>query len=277
MSFYSALVKSYKSIEDRIPFTPKVALVLGSGLGGFADDLKIEAVIPYNEIDGFPVSTAPGHKGRFVFAYLNDTPIAIMQGRVHYYEGYSMDKVILPTRLLKLMGAKVLFLTNAAGGINKSFAVGDFMLIKDHITSFAPPALVGENVEQLGDRFPDMTDVYKPELQQAIKKAATECSIDLKEGVYLQTHGPAYETPAEIRMFTMFGADAVGMSTACEATAANHAGMKVCGISCITNAASGLSDVKLSSDDVNSTAEMVSASFTNLIKTSIANIARITE
>ncbi len=272
MSFYSELMKSYESIKKRIPFKPEVALVLGSGLGGFADNLQIEATIPYGEIEGFPVSTAPGHKGRFVFAYVDGVPTAIMQGRVHYYEGYPMDKVVLPIRLLKLMGAEVLFLTNAAGGINSSFAVGDFMLIKDHITSFAPPALVGENIEQLGDRFPDMTDVYKPELQQAILKAAKKCDIDLQEGVYLQTYGPAYETPAEIKMFAMLGADAVGMSTACEATAANHAGMMVCGISCITNAASGLSDVKLSSEDVNSTAEKVADSFTNLIKEALLEI-----
>ncbi len=277
MSFYDELKISYDSIKERIPFKPKVAIVLGSGLGGFVDSLNIEGVIPYNEIEGFPVSTAPGHRGRYVFAMINGIPTAIMQGRVHYYEGYSMDKVILPIRLLKLMGAEVLLLTNAAGGINKSFVVGDFMMINDHITSFAPPALVGANVEQLGDRFPDMTDVYKPQLQKAIKIAAEKSNINIKEGVYLQTYGPAYETPAEIRMFAMLGADAVGMSTACEAAAANHAGMSVCGISCITNAASGLSDVKLSSEDVNSTAEMVAESFSKLINNAIIEIAKITE
>ncbi len=277
MSFYSELMESYNSIKHRIPFAPKVAVVLGSGLGGFADGLKIVETIPYGEIEGFAVSTAPGHKGQFVFAYVGDVPVAIMQGRVHYYEGYPMHKVILPIRLLKLMGAEILFLTNAAGGINKDFSVGDFMLITDHITSFAPPALVGENVEQLGDRFPDMTDVYKLSLQNAIRDTAKRIDIDIKQGVYLQTYGPAFETPTEIKMFAMLGADAVGMSTACEATAANHAGMRVCGISCISNAASGLSDEKLSSDDVNKAAEMVGESFSKLVKESIIAIADITE
>ncbi len=277
MSFYNELIESYDSIKQRIPFAPKVAVVLGSGLGGFADSLNIEEIIPYDEIKGFPVSTAPGHKGRFVFAHIDGVPTAIMQGRVHYYEGYPMHKVILPVRLLKLMGAEVLFLTNAAGGINRDFAVGDFMLITDHITSFAPPALVGENVEQLGDRFPDMTDVYKLNLQNAIKDTAKKIGVGLKQGVYLQTHGPAFETPTEIKMFAMLGADAVGMSTACEATAANHAGMKVCGISCISTAASGLSDEKLSSDDVNKAAEKVGESFSKLVRASIVAIAAVTE
>src|SRR5699024_8813645 len=164
-----------------------------------------------------------------------DVPAVAMKGRVHYYEGYSMEDVVLPTRLMKRMGIEILFLTNASGGINRSFHVGDFMLITDQISSFAPSPLIGENVSELGDRFPDMTHIYDIEMQKLIRKTASEEKIDLKEGVYLQTTGPNFESPAEIRMYAVLGADAVGMSTACEAIAARHAGLRVCGISCVSN------------------------------------------
>ncbi len=274
MQNYDDILKSYKSIEHRIPFKPKIAIVLGSGLGGYADNFDVVAEIPYSDIDGFPISTAPGHVGRFVFVYIEGAPVAIMQGRVHYYEGYSIDKVVLPIRLLGMMGCEYLLLTNAAGGINRQFRVGDFMMITDHISSFVPSPLVGENIEQFGDRFPDMTDVYKPELQNAILRAANKMGLIIQKGVYLQTTGPAFETPAEIKMFGLLGADAVGMSTACEATAANHAGMKVCGISCIANAASGITGDKLSGDDVNRAAEKVRDYFTRLVSTSIIEIIK---
>lgn len=269
MKPYDKLLTAYKSVEGRLPFKPRVALILGSGLGDFADTTEIKATIPYGEIEGFPVSTAPGHKGRFVFANVAGVPTVIMQGRVHYYEGYPMSDVVLPTRLMGLMGAKILFLTNAAGGINSAFKAGDFMLITDQISSFSPSPLIGENPEKLGVRFPDMTDIYKPALQDAIRAAAKSEGIAMQQGVYLQATGPAFESPAEVRLYGMLGADAVGMSTACEAIAANHMGLSVCGVSCISNMASGLSDAKLTSEDVNETADKVGGIFGRLVTASV--------
>lgn len=269
MKPYDKLLTAYKSVEARLPFKPRVALILGSGLGDFAETADIKATIPYGEIEGFPVSTAPGHKGRFVFAMVAGVPTVIMQGRVHYYEGYPMSDVVLPTRLMGLMGAKILFLTNAAGGVNTAFKAGDFMLITDQISSFSPSPLIGENPEQLGVRFPDMTDVYKPALQDAIRAAAKSEGIAIQQGIYLQATGPAFESPAEVRLYGMLGADAVGMSTACEAIAANHMGLAVCGVSCISNMASGLSDAKLTSEDVNETADKVGGIFGRLVTASI--------
>ena len=269
---YDKLLKCYESIKTKIDFKPEIALVLGSGLGDYADSIKIEATLPYNEIEGFPVSTISGHKGQFVFGYEGDVPVVIMQGRVHYYEGYDMTDVVLPIRLMHLMGAKVLFLTNAAGGVNENFEVGDFMLIKDHISSFIPSPLIGENMDELGTRFPDMSKVYDAKLRDIIGQAASEMVIHLKEGVYLQFTGPAYETPAEIRMSRLLGADAVGMSTACEAIVANHAGMRVCGISCITNMAAGVLNQPLDHTEVKATADRVAPLFKQLVKTSLQAI-----
>ena len=237
----SRLDKCLKQIRKRTDFVPKIALVLGSGLGRFAESVNIEATISYNELDGFPVSTVEGHTGRFVLGYIDDIPLIIMQGRVHYYEGYTMEDVVLPIRLMRLMGAEVLFVTNASGGINENFAAGDFMLIDDHISLFIPSPLIGQNLDKLGTRFPDMTQAYDAELKKAILDAATQLNQDIKRGVYVQLTGSAYETPAEIRALRALGADAVGMSTVCEVIAARHCGMRVCGISCVSNAAAGLS------------------------------------
>ena len=236
------LDKCLESLKLKIDFKPEVAIILGSGLGGFADGIKIEKTISYNEIEGFPTSTVEGHKGRFIFGYVNEVPVVCMQGRVHYYEGYHMTDVVLPTRLMKLMGAKVLFLTNAAGGLNFDFEAGDLMLITDHIMNFVPSPLIGQNINELGLRFPDMSDTYDKYLQNIIKDEANKLDISLKEGVYLQLTGPCYETPAEVRMIRTWGADATGMSTAVEAIVANHMGMHICGISCITNMAAGILD-----------------------------------
>ena len=271
---YEKLVKCYESVKEKIDFNPQVALVLGSGLGDYADQIDVAATLDYKDIEGFPVSTVPLHKGRFVFGYVEGVPVVIMQGRVHYYEGYPMTDEVLPTRLMKLMGAKVLFLTNASGGITQGFHAGDFMLIKDHISSFVPSPLLGANIEELGTRFPDMSHVYDEDLQQIVKKAACDLGINLKEGVYVQLTGPAYETPAEINMCRMMGADAVGMSTACEAQAAKHMGMKVVGISCISNLAAGISPKPLTHAEITETADAVAPMFKQLLTETIKGIAK---
>jgi purine-nucleoside phosphorylase len=272
---YEKLVKCYKSFQDKIDFKPDVALILGSGLGDYADTIDVKFTLDYNEIEGFPVSTVKGHKGRFVFGYVGEVPVVIMQGRVHYYEGYSMSDVVLPTRLMKMMGAKVLFLTNAAGGVNYDYISGDFMMITDHITSFVPSPLIGENMDELGVRFPDMSHVYDPKLQEVIRQTAKALNIPLKEGIYLQFTGPNFETPQEIKMARILGADAVGMSTACEAMAANHMGMRICGISCITNQGAGMTTNPLTHMEVQETADRVAPLFKSLITETVVNIGSI--
>ena len=269
MTAYEKLQKCLACVREKTDFVPDVALILGSGLGALADEIDAVATIDYHDIEGFPVSTVPGHKGRFVFGTFGKTKVVIMQGRVHYYEGYSIEDVLLPTRLMRLMGAKVLFLTNAAGGINKSFSVGDFMIIRDQIMCFFPNPLLGANMEELGPRFPDMTHVYDPALCDLVRDTAAKLDIGVQEGVYCQLTGPTYETPAEIKMLGILGADSVGMSTACEATAGHHAGMKVCGISCITNLAAGISPTPLSHQEVFDTANRVAPYFRKLVRASI--------
>ena len=248
-------------------FRPAAAAVLGSGLGGYAKSQSVlaEFEIEYSEIPGFPVSTVPGHAGKFVFAVVQGVPVVLMQGRIHMYEGYSAADTVLPIRVMRLLGAENLILTNAAGGINRDFRPGDFMLIRDHISSFVPSPLRGENLDELGSRFTDMTAVYSPELAFAAKESAEEVGLVLKEGVYLQTPGPQYETPAEIRMMELLGADAVGMSTVCEAIAARHMGMPVCGISCITNLAAGRNPAPLSHTEVQKTADRAEKCFQELM------------
>lgn len=272
---YKKLEKCYKCIREKTDFVPEIALVLGSGLGDYAEgaNVNVEMTIPYSEINGFPTSTVSGHKGQFVLGTVNGVKTAIMQGRVHFYEGYSISDVVLPIRLMGLMGAKVLFLTNASGGINQSFECGDFMLITDHISSLVKSPLVGENIDELGVRFPDMSEIYDKDLRDVIKKTADELDIKLKEGVYIQTTGPQYESPAEIRAFKTLGADAVGMSTACEAIAANHMGMKICGISCISNLAAGISKTPLTHKEVQETADRVAPDLKKLLTESIENIS----
>lgn len=264
--------KCLEIIKSKVDFKPEVALILGSGLGDYAEQVTIEQTISYNEIEGFPVSTVAGHKGRFLFGYVNDVPVVIMQGRVHCYEGYPMSDVVLPTRLMGLLGAKKLILTNAAGGSNPDFKPGDLMMITDHISTMVPSPLIGENIEELGTRFPDMSEVYSKRIQGIIEESAAKCNVELKKGVYMQFTGPAYETPAEVRMARTLGADAVGMSSACEALAARHMGMEVCGISCITNMAAGMSDQKLDHKEVQETADRVAASFKALVTELITNI-----
>ena len=269
---YERIRAGYEYCRKVTDFEPKVALILGSGLGNYARNMKIVAEIPYRDIPGFPVSTVAGHDGKFLFGYIGQVPMVVMKGRVHFYEGYSMEDVVLPTRLMKELGAEILILTNASGGINPKFQAGDFMMITDQISCFVPSPLVGANVEELGVRFPDMTYIYDLELQEKIRIAAEKEKISLQEGVYVQASGPNFESPAEIRMFGILGADTVGMSTACEAIAANHAGMKVCGISFISNMASGISGNKLTHEEVQETADKKAPEFEQLITRLIEEI-----
>ena len=266
---YDKLISCYECVRKKTDFEPKIAIVLGSGLGDYAETIRVVYELPYNEMEGFPVSTVPGHAGKFIFGYIDEVPVVVMQGRVHYYEGYPITDVVLPTRLMKLMGAKVLFLTNAAGGVNTSFHAGDLMLIKDHISVFAPNPLIGANMDELGVRFPDMSTVYDGELQQIIRRTAKENGIFLQEGVYTQLTGPSFESPAEIRMLRTLGCDAVGMSTVVEAIAANHMGMKICGISCISNLAAGMTANPLTHEEVQEAADTAAPNFKRLVTESV--------
>lgn len=266
---YEKLIKCTNAVKSKITFQPKVALVLGSGLGDYAQEMEVKEIVEYSDIEGFPVSTVKGHQGRFLFGYVQGVPIVAMQGRVHYYEGYDISDVVLPIRLMGLLGAESIILTNAAGGVNYDFHPGDLMMITDQITSLVPSPLIGPNLEELGTRFPDMSEIYNKELRELITQAAENAGVKLQQGVYMQFSGPNYESPAEIRMCRAMGGDAAGMSTACEATAANHMGLKVCGISCITNLAAGMSERPLDHKEVQETADRVTADFKKLVTETI--------
>ncbi len=272
MNAYEKLMGCVNSIREKTDFVPAIGIVLGSGLGEYAKEIKEVATVKYSEIEGFPVSTVMGHQGQFIFGYSDDVPVVVMAGRVHYYEGYPMSDVVLPTRLMGMLGAKVIFLTNAAGGVNENFSAGDFMLITDHISTFVPSPLLGTNIEELGPRFPDMSNAYDKELREVIKKVALDHNIPLQQGVYCQFTGPTFETPHEVKMAKILGGDAVGMSTAVETIAANHMGIKVCGISCISNLAAGISQVPLSHQDVFDTANKVAPQFRKLVRESVNQI-----
>ncbi|RDU23710.1 purine-nucleoside phosphorylase [Anaerosacchariphilus polymeriproducens] len=269
---YNKLLACVNSVKEKVDFQPEVGMILGSGLGDYANDIEIVDTIEYTDIEGFPISTVKGHAGRFVFGYVGKIPVVIMQGRVHFYEGYQMSDVVLPTRLMGMLGVKKLILTNAAGGSNENYKPGNFMMITDHITTGIPSPLIGPNLEELGPRFPDMSEVYSKRLQEVIRNSAKACNIELQEGVYVQFSGPNYETPAEIRLAQRWGGDAVGMSTACEAMAARHMGIEVCGISCITNMAAGISKVELDHKEVQETADRVSNDFKKLITNIVENM-----
>lgn len=266
---YQKLMNCLECVRKKTDFVPKVAVVLGSGLGDYAGNIRVECEVPYEEIAGFPVSTVPGHAGKYIFGYIDNVPVVCMKGRVHYYEGYPISDVVLPIRLMGLLGAEILFLTNAAGGVNTSFHAGDLMLIRDHIAVFAPNPLIGPNIDELGTRFPDMSAVYDRELQDVIRKTAKDNHIFLQEGVYAQLTGPSFETPADIRMMRVLGSDAVGMSTVVEAIAANHMGMRICGISCISNLAAGMTANPLSHKEVQEAADMAAPNFKKLVTESV--------
>ncbi len=270
---YEKLLKCVESVRTKIDFQPKLGLILGSGLGNYASKIQVVAELPYEEIEGFPVSTVPGHAGKFIFGYIGQVPVVCMKGRVHYYEGYDITDVVLPIRLMGLLGIEILFLTNAAGGVNSSFQAGNLMMIKDHLAIFAPNPLIGENLDKLGPRFPDMSEVYRKDLQKVIKETAAELQIDLQEGVYAQLTGPSFESPADIKALACLGADAVGMSTVVEAIAANHMGLKVCGISCISNLAAGISENPLSHEEVQEAANVAAPAFEKLVTECVKRFA----
>ncbi|ADL34264.1 purine-nucleoside phosphorylase DeoD1 [Butyrivibrio proteoclasticus B316] len=272
-AIYEKLESCVKAVREKTDFVPDVALVLGSGLGNYADNIRIETEISYSDIPGFPVSTVPGHAGKFIFGYVDDVKVVCMKGRVHFYEGYDVTDAVLPARLMKMLGAKILFLTNAAGGLGEGFKAGDLMLITDHVSIFAPNPLIGPNVDELGPRFADMSEVYDKDLQDVIRKAAAAEGIDLKEGVYCQLTGPSFESPAEIRLLGKLGVSAVGMSTVIEAIAANHMGMRICGVSCISNLAAGISEQPLCHEEVQEAADKVAPLFTKLVTESIKSFA----
>lgn len=272
---YQKLLSCRDCVRKKTDFIPKVAIVLGSGLGDYAENIKVECEVSYGDIEGFPVSTVPGHAGKFIFGHVDDVPVVCMKGRVHYYEGYQISDVVLPARLMCLLGAEILFLTNAAGGVNTSFHAGDLMLIRDHIALFAPNPLIGPNIDELGTRFPDMSSVYDRELQDIIRRAAKDNNIFLQEGVYAQLTGPSFESPADVRMMRVLGSDAVGMSTVVEAIAANHMGMRICGISCISNLAAGMTSNPLTHQEVQEAADMAAPNFKKLVTESVKRMAKI--
>lgn len=267
ISIFDRAQTSARFIRERIKTEVDVAAVLGSGLGAFAETLEEKTIVPYEEIPDFARSTVEGHSGRLVVGKLPGAGInvAVMQGRFHYYEGYSLDEVTLPIRAFGAMGVSKLVLTNAAGGVNQSFKAGDLMLISDHINLMMKSPLRGQHDNRLGDRFPDMSEVYSKEYRRIAKEAATQLNLRLTEGVYMSLQGPNYETPAEIRMMRLLGADAVGMSTVPEAIVARQMGMKTLGISLITNAAAGIEDAPINHAEVMEMGQRVSAQFCELL------------
>jgi purine-nucleoside phosphorylase len=266
MDISAKITAAAEYIFSKTELRPTIGLVLGSGLGDFADTLEDAVRIPYGNIPYFPVSTAPGHAGALVIGKRCGQVVAAMQGRIHYYEGHSMQTITFPIRVMAKLGVKNLVLTNAAGGANAGYNPGTLMLISDHINyGFANP-LIGENLDEFGPRFPDVSDLYTKELRTAVKEKAADAGIHLEEGVYMMFTGPNYETPAEVRMAQILGADAVGMSTAPEALVAGHCGMRVVGVSCITNHAAGVTDAKLDHSEVVEIAARVHDTFQSLVE-----------
>lgn len=257
-----------KKLEN---FTPEIGIVLGSGLGELADEY-CDLAIPYSKIPGFESSNVSGHKSRLVFAKINGKNVVMMQGRFHYYEGHPIQKVVFPIKVMQRLGVKTVIITNAAGGVNPAFNPSDLMIITDHINNMNTNPLIGRNDDSMGERFPDMSSIYTPELVELTRKTASKLGIDTQEGVYMAFTGPSYETPAEIKMARIVGADAVGMSTVPEAITASWAGMKVIGISCICNSAAGVSSVALSHDDVIHAANIAKDRFKILVKEVIKNL-----
>ncbi len=270
MMTYQQLIGAYEGIKDRLPVAPRLGIVLGSGLGGLADEVENAVTVDYSELAGFPCSTVHGHSGRFVVGTLSGVPVMVMQGRVHYYEGYTTEETVRPIRFMHCAGVRTLLLTNAAGGIGDKQDTGSFMLLTDHIASLMPSPLRGKNDGDMGLRFPDMTEVYDASLRAMAHACADLLQVPLYDGVYMQLPGPQFETPAEIRMAKAMGADAVGMSTATEAIAARHLGMRVLGISCISNRAAGISKHPLSHEEVNEITSLAAPKFRALVRSIVS-------
>lgn len=272
MNAYESVKNAEKSVRNITSFEPEIAIVLGSGLGALAEQVEDPIVIESDRIEGYGKSTVSGHKGRLIFGTFAGKKVVVQQGRIHYYEGYEMQEVVLPVRLMCALGARTVILTNAAGGVNKSFRPGDFMAITGQIAQFVPSPLRGVNDESFGVRFPDMSEIYSPRLIALAKKSAKEVDATMREGVYLQASGPNYESPEEIRAFRTLGADAVGMSTAVEAIAARHMGREILGVSLITNPAAGVSPKPLSHEEVKEAADRAGEKFLRLIRAVVAGI-----
>lgn len=266
---YEKMSSAADYIQSIKKTSPKVGIVLGSGLGIFVDSLVDKTIIPYSDIPFFKSCTVEGHEGRLIIGKVKDVEVAILQGRLHAYEGLPMNEVVFPIRVLAALGISSLLLTNASGGINESYRPGNLVLIEDHINLSGQNPLVGPNINEMGPRFPDMTRAYNPELNAALMETANSIDLDLKKGIYASVLGPTYETPAEIRMLRTIGADMVGMSTVPESIAANHLGLKVCGVSCITNMAAGMEDEVLNHADIKTEAKKVMDKFTQLLTESI--------
>lgn len=265
-SLYERAEHAARIVRARTKLEPRIAIVLGSGLGGFADEFQEATGVPYEEIPGFARSTAQGHAGRLVIGKVDEVPVVAMQGRVHYYEGYSLEQVTFPIRTFKLLGVKTLILTNAAGGINVELSQGALMVISDHLNLMGDNPLRGPNDDRFGPRFPDMSAVYAPELQELVIEEARAIGVEVRRGIYGALSGPSYETPAEIHLLRNLGADAVGMSTVPEAIVARHMGLEVLGISCITNMAAGISDEPINHEEVMATGDRVRDVFTLLLR-----------
>jgi purine-nucleoside phosphorylase len=272
-SLYERAEHAARTIRARLSIEPRVAIVLGSGLGGFADDFEESVAIPYEDIPGFVRSTAQGHAGRLVVGKVDHVNVLAMQGRVHYYEGYSLEDVTFPIRTFKLLGIKTLILTNAAGGINVELTQGALMVLSDHVNLMGDNPLRGANDERFGPRFPDMSVVYSPELQELVVEEAKNMGVEVRRGIYAALSGPNYETPAEIHLLRNLGADAVGMSTVPEAIVARHMDMGVLGISCITNMAAGIGDEPINHDEVMATGDRVRATLADLLRRVVVRVS----
>ncbi|MDR0879868.1 MAG: purine-nucleoside phosphorylase [Clostridioides sp.] len=269
---FDNIMQSVVYIKNRINILPEIGIILGSGLGGLVSEMEDIVYLEYAQIPNFPVSTVMGHEGRLIFGTLCGKKVVAMQGRFHYYEGYSQRDVTMPVRVMKYLGVKTLIVTNAAGAVNTEFNPGDLMIISDHINFSGNNPLIGHNDDKFGARFPDMSDAYSKRYREVVRKSASKLGIDIKEGVYMFFSGPTYETPAEVRMARVLGADAVGMSTVPEVIVAAQSGVDVIGISCITNMGTGILDKPLSHEEVIETTERVQNDFSRLVKDIISSI-----